>query len=121
MVDLHDYLVGENMNTKFEQLFTYLLALTFLVGTALLYLRFYTEPETNVYAQMIFLIALLIITLYYNKLLLFEFGINGLKAVTSRALELGKKEINKELTLERDFYKKYSAKTQIKKENDSLE
>jgi len=100
------------MNKKVESFFVYVLCLIFVVGSALFLLRFYTLQEPNFYALSIFLIVVLVLILFHDKLEEFLFSKEGVKVKMKKASQ----EIQKTRTddkVKEVFEKAYETEQEI--------
>ena len=101
------------MNRKVESFFVYVLCLIFVIGSALFLLKFYTQQDPNFYAHSIFLIAILVLILFHDKLEEFLFSKEGVKVKMKRAAQ----EIQKTRSYEQEkevFEKAYETEQEIK-------
>ena len=101
------------MNRKFESFFVFLLCLIFIVGASLFLLRFYTLVEPNFYALSIFLIAILVLVLFHDKLEEFSFSKEGVKTKINQSTQENQKIITQEKEKE-VFEKAYETEQEIK-------
>lgn len=101
------------MNKKIESFFVYILCLVFIVGSVLLLLRFYTSRYPNFYALSLFLIAILVLILFYDKLEELLFSKEGIKIKVNKVAQ----EIQRTRTYEQEkeiFEKAYETEQEVK-------
>ena len=101
------------MNEKAESIFIYILYLIFVTGSALFLFRFYTFQEPNFYAFGIFLIAILVLILFYDKIEEFLLSRDGIRLIIKKVTQENQKIITDEQR-KKAFEKAYETKQEIK-------
>ncbi|NQU98073.1 hypothetical protein HQ533_01280 [Candidatus Woesearchaeota archaeon] len=103
------------MKTQLESVFSYFLAAFFVVGTSLFFVIFSEQSKPNFYPLTIFLLGILIITLFYNKLDFLEFSKTSLKLQLLQAsIKKQKTDFNQYELLKEKYSREYDTQLDIK-------